>query len=106
VTAPFSPYFLLSRGRGIQDFLHTAHRAVGETDLDAMRVIGRIGEDVLDDSLGKFPRTLILLQDDAHSRSPLDFFPDRAIHGLILHSMMDGRKESTQSEVHGWSWRT
>jgi hypothetical protein len=46
-------------------FFHPSHLPIHQADLDAMRMHGRTGQDILDDALGELAGGLVLFQDDA-----------------------------------------
>jgi hypothetical protein len=43
-----------------------------QTDLDAVRMGGRVGQDILNNALGQFAAGLVLLQDDLYPQSAVD----------------------------------
>ena len=45
-----------------------------------MRVVGRVGQDVLDDPFDQFAAGLVLLAHDAHAKTRLNIFSLVAIH--------------------------
>lgn len=68
------------------DFLYAPHGAALQTDLDAMWMRGRLGQDLPDDSFGQFTRALILLEDDQHRHAGFDLRAGLSIHQVIFIS--------------------
>lgn len=64
------------------DLLNASHLPIHEADFDAVWVIGRFSENVLDDALGQFAGTLILLQDDEYRHTGFDIGAGLSVHGL------------------------
>ena len=62
------------------DLFHPPHLPVHQTDLDAVRVIGRLGKDVLDDTLGEFAGSLILFQDNQNRQAGFDVRAFLSVH--------------------------
>jgi hypothetical protein len=54
------------------DLFDPTDLSIHQADLDTVRVIGRIGQDVFDDSFNKFSAGLILLAHDAHAHTGFD----------------------------------
>lgn len=61
---------MLPVGQNIAD---APHLAVGQAHLDAVRVSGRVGQDVLDDARCALARALVRLEDDLNTEAGLDF---------------------------------
>ena len=50
----------------IDNFFYSANLPICKADFDAVRVVGRTGENIFDDAFGQFACTLILFEDDHH----------------------------------------
>ena len=57
-----------------QDRLDPAYLAVFEADLDAVRMGGRLGQELSDDAFRERACALVLFQDDMHPHAGLDVF--------------------------------
>src|SRR5882724_3913641 len=68
-----------------QDRLHPSHLAIGEADLDAVRVAGRGGEDVPHDPPGTLAGPLILFEDDLDGEAGAEVLALAAVHDGILY---------------------
>lgn len=65
-----------------EDPRHPPHLAVGETDLDPVRVERRVRQDLRYHSLGPLPRPLVLLEDYLHLQPRLYVLPILPVHAL------------------------
>ncbi len=63
-----------------EDPRHPPHLAVGETDLDPVRVEGRVRQDLRYHSLGPLPRPLVLLEDYLHLQPRFYVLPVLPVH--------------------------
>lgn len=66
--------------RLFEDFLHAADLTVGEANLDAVRVVWRICEQVFDHAGGLFTGALVLFEDDRDGHSGADVGSDTVRH--------------------------
>jgi hypothetical protein len=64
------------------DLFDTPYLSILQTDLDAMRVVRGLGENILHNAFGEFTCTLILFQDNKDSASGFDIGAGLSIHGV------------------------
>jgi len=62
------------------NFFNPAHLPVNEADLNAMRVGGRTGQDILQDALGQPASLLVLFQDDPDAQTGFELQAGGNIH--------------------------
>lgn len=70
--------------RLLDDFLDATDDSVVEHDLYAVRMVGGVGENLLNDAFREFPCALVLLFYDADFHSRLNLSSDLAVHGFIM----------------------
>src|SRR5574341_115163 len=68
----------------LYDLFHASDLTAHQTDLDAVRMRRRSGQDVFDGALGQPAGGLILLQNDQHGHAGLDVGAGCAIHVFAI----------------------
>ena len=66
------------------DVLYPPHFSRLQPDLDAMRVRGRVRQDILNDPIGELTGTLMLLLHDRDAQPWLDVISYVAVHFLLF----------------------
>jgi len=64
----------------IMDYFDPAHLSISQPDLNAMGMIGRFGENILDNAPGQFAGALVLFQHDVNFYSGSYIPPVPSIH--------------------------
>jgi hypothetical protein len=71
----------------LHDLFDSSHLPIHQADLDAVRMIWRLGENILDDAFGQFACALILFQDDQHGHAGFDAGAGLSVHPVIPASI-------------------
>jgi hypothetical protein len=71
----------------LNDLFDPSHLPIHQADLDAVRMIWRLGENILDDAFGQFACALILFQDDQHGHAGFDAGAGLSVHPVTPASI-------------------
>jgi hypothetical protein len=74
--------FVVSGLGGCENCLHPADLSIGQPDLDTMGMIGRIGQDLSDNTPGQSAGSLVFFQHDINFYSGSNICPVSSIHYL------------------------
>ena len=66
------------------DLFHPPDLPIHQADLDAVRVGGRIGQNVFDDPFNKFAAGLVLFAHNAHAQTGFDVFSKGTVHNSCV----------------------
>jgi len=70
------------------DLLDPPDLPIRQSDLDAVRVGERIGQDIFDDPFNKFTAGLVLFAHDAYAQPGMDIFSQCAVHMVALFRVL------------------